>query len=195
MRHDGKLPRALCCQIVTHCLVVISRRTPARVFTHTNICRHLWLCALITLCEITTVTTAVWATPCFPGHLGHQLPITATAPSLSDTAAHNESPPRRARCLEALSSTHPSLPFFHLLCLSILSFPSTFSGYRCVCTCECVCACVDACGLLTDVAEVQGSLGHHRWVSGCWWGGWRGGCPCHCGVSPLQQRCHQQMEL
>lgn len=68
MRHDGKLPRALCCQIVTHCLVVISRQTPARVFTHTHVCRHLWLCALITLCEITTVTTAVWATPCFPGH-------------------------------------------------------------------------------------------------------------------------------
>lgn len=35
MRHDGKLPRALCCQIVTHCLVVISRQTPACVFTHT----------------------------------------------------------------------------------------------------------------------------------------------------------------
>lgn len=36
MRHDVKLPRALCCQIVTHCLVEISRQTPAHAHTHTQ---------------------------------------------------------------------------------------------------------------------------------------------------------------
>lgn len=144
MRHDGKLPRALCCQIVTHCLVVISRQTPALMFTHTHtrthskthththVARHLWLCALITLCEITTVTTAVWATPCFPGHLGHQLPKTATASSLSDTTAHNESLPH---CVQTpVKHTSPSI--YHLLSsTSSMSSrpPSTIPGCRWVC--------------------------------------------------------------
>lgn len=44
MRHDGKLPRALCCQIVTHCLVVISRQTPACVFSHTRAQTPLIVC-------------------------------------------------------------------------------------------------------------------------------------------------------
>lgn len=146
MRHDGKLPRALCCQIVTHCLVVISRQTPALMFTHTHtrthskthththVARHLWLCALITLCEITTVTTAVWATPCFPGHLGHQLPKTATASSLSDTTAHNESLPH---CVQTpVKHTSPSI--YHLLSsTSSMSSrpPSTIPGCRWVCVC------------------------------------------------------------
>lgn len=94
-----------------------------RVHAHTHIHRHLWLCALITLCEITTVTAAVWATPRFPGHSGHQLPKTARAPSLSGTAAHNESSSHCARCSdtpETLSSIRLSLPLFSVLLFSTL---------------------------------------------------------------------------
>lgn len=111
----------------------------------------------------------MWATPCFPGHLGHQLPITATAPSLSDKTAHNESSPRCACCSDTTQtlSIHPSITSF----LSLPS-PSCRSPQRLqVVEDVCVCVCVAACGLLTDVAEVQDSLGHHRWVSGWWWRG------------------------
>lgn len=34
----------------------------------------------------------------------------------------------------------------------------------CVRVCVCAYARVAACGLLMDMREVQGSLGHHRWV-------------------------------
>lgn len=180
MRHDGKLPRALCCQIVTHCLVVISRQTPACVFTHTRACRHLWLCALITLCEITTVTTAVWATPCFPGHLGHQLPITATAPSLSDTTADNESSPCCACCSDTTETLPPSITFFHLLSLSILSFPSTLPGCRWFCVCERV--CVATCGVLTDMGYSVHWGTTAGWVDG---GGEGGG-----EAAPVTVVCH-----
>lgn len=140
------------------------------------------MCALITLCEITTVTTAVWATPCFPGHLGHQLPVTASALSLSGTTAHNESSPHRAGCSDSsetlLVSIIASFPF------PSCHFPQHFQVLH------------DACGHLRfiDGRGVQHSLGHHRWVSGWWWRGFRGGCSRHCGVSPLQQCCQQQME-
>jgi len=135
------------------------------VCSHTLALRHLWLCALIALCEITTVTTAVWATPCFPGHLGHQLPITATALSLSDTTAHNEGSPGCGRCSDTTETlSPPSMGLF--LSLTFPLYPDVLLNIRSYCCCMCVvcvCVCLPAV-LLTDTRDVQGSQGHHRWV-------------------------------
>lgn len=114
--------------------------------------------------------------PCFPGHLGHRLPITATALSLPDTTAHNETSPCCARCSdtsETFFSINPSLPFYHLP-YTVMSLPLTW-------WCECVCAA--ACGLLMDTREVRGLLGHHRWVRV------DGGGECGVGGLPLSLWC------
>ena len=116
--------------------------------SHTLALRHLWLCALIALCEITTVTTAVWATPCFPGHLGHQLPITATALSLSDTTAHNEGSPGCGRCSDTTETlSPPSMGLF--LSLTFPLYPDVLLNIRSYCCCMCVvCVCVPACSFI-----------------------------------------------
>lgn len=146
------------------------------VHTHTR--RHLWLCALIALCEITAVTTAVWATPRFPGHLGHQLPPRkAPALSLSDPTTRNESSPCCWNTTETLPSIHASLPYFSL------SFHSSdvlfFLQSHFVDVCVCVFIDRPRRDNTTVCAYVEEGVG----------------CPQHCGVSPRQQRCHQQMEF
>jgi len=171
MRHDGKLPRALCCQIVTHCLVVISRQTPACVCSHahTHVCRHLWLCALITLCEITAVTTAVWATPCFPGHSGHQLPIT----SYSTVAVRQKQHIMRVLLavlavqipLKRAPSIHLALPFFNFPSPSCPS-PHHFQIVDGVCVCVCGHLWfIDWCGRGTGLTGAP-PLGEWKWVGG-----------------------------